>query len=142
MWRFEHTETTTATPDQLWARYVDPTTWPEWDHETESVTAEGALAVGLRGRLKPKGGPWTSFLVTEVEPGAGFTDVTRLPLARLQFRHRIEAVPGGSRFTHTVTIGGPLWPLFARVIGRTIAAEMPTAMATLARLAQGATITA
>jgi Polyketide cyclase / dehydrase and lipid transport len=140
MWRFEHTETTSATPAQLWSRYADPTSWPQWDHETESVTIEGPLAVGARGRLKPKGGPWTSFVVTEAEPGVGFADVTSLPLARLEFRHRIEAVPGGSRFTHAVTISGPLSPLFARVIGRTIAAEMPTAMAALARLATAATV--
>jgi hypothetical protein len=140
MWRFEHTQTTSAGPERVWARYVDPTTWPEWDHGTESVTADGPLAVGRRGRLKPKGGPWTSFVVTEAEPGVGFSDVTRLPLAQLRFRHRIEAVPGGSRFTHTVTITGPLAPLFARIVGRTIAAELPTAMATLARLAEDASI--
>ena len=140
MWRFEHTETTSAAPEQVWARYVDPTTWPEWDHGTESVTIEGPFTVGARGRLKPNGGPATSFVVTEAEPGAGFADVTRLPLAKLWFRHRIEAGPGGTRFTHTATITGPLAPLFARLIGRTIAAEMPAAMAALGRLAQGASI--
>jgi uncharacterized protein YndB with AHSA1/START domain len=140
MWWFECTETTSATPEQLWARYVDPTTWPQWDHGAERVTSDGWLAVGRRGRLKPTGGPWTSFVVTEAEPGVGFADVTRLPLARLEFRHHIEGTPDGSRFTHTVTISGPLSPLFVRLIGRGIAAEMPAVMAALARLAEAASV--
>jgi len=75
MWRFERTETTSATPEQLWARYVDPTTWPQWDHGAERVTSDG-----------------------------------------------------------------PLSPLFVRLIGRGIAAEMPAVMAALARLAEAASV--
>ena len=82
MWQFEHTETTRATPEQLWAHYADPATWPVWDDETESVTVEGPMAVGTRGRLKL------------------------------------------------------LAPLFARVVGRNVAAGMPGAMRSLARLAE------
>lgn len=37
MWAFEHTETTSATPDQLWARYIEPATWPQWDHGIAAV---------------------------------------------------------------------------------------------------------
>jgi polyketide cyclase/dehydrase/lipid transport protein len=136
MWQFEHSETTSATPDQLWARYADPASWPAWDDGTESVTVEGPMAVGTRGRLKPKGGPTTTFEFVEVEPGRGFTDVTRLPLARLEFSHRIEPHGDATRFTHRITITGPLSPLFARVVGRNVAAGLPGAMRTLARLAE------
>ena len=136
MWQFEHTETTRATPDRLWARYADPASWPSWDDGTESVTVDGPMTVGARGRLKPKGGPATTFEFTRVEPGRGFTDVTRLPLARLEFTHRIEADGDGARFTHRVTISGPLSPVFARVVGRGVAAGMPGAMRALARLAE------
>lgn len=136
MWALEHTETTAAPPARLWRRYTDPTRWPEWDHGTERVTVDGPLAVGTRGTLKPTGGPTTRFTFTEVVPERGFTDVTRLPLARLTFTHRLEPDGTGCRFTHRVTITGPLAPLFARVIGRTIARELPTAMRALARLAE------
>ena len=141
MWQFEHTETTRATPEQLWERYADPASWPAWDDGTESVSVEGPMAVGTRGRLKPKGGPTTTFEFTQVEPGRGFTDVTRLPLARLplarlEFAHRIDPDENGTRFTHRVTITGPLSPLFARVVGRDVAAGLPGAMRALARLAE------
>ena len=99
------------------------------------------MAVGTRGRLKPKGGPTTTFEFTHVDPGRGFTDVTRLPLARLplarlEFAHRIDPDENGTRFTHRVTITGPLSPLFARVVGRDVAAGLPGAMRALARLAE------
>lgn len=136
MWACAHTEMTTATAAQLWTRYADPTTWPEWDHEIATVTVDGPMATGMRGTLKPVKGPATPFVFSEVEPETGFTDVSRLPLARMTFRHLIEPIPAGCRFTHTVTISGPLSPLFARVIGRNVAAGLPVAMQALARLAE------
>jgi len=139
MWTFEHTETTSATPAQLWARYSKPETWPEWDHETAVATVQGPMAAGTHGTLKPVKGPTTPFTFTEVTPGVGFTDVSRLPFVRLIFDHHIEATTTGSRFTHRVTISGPLSPLFARVIGGTIAVGLPTAMQQLSRLAETTT---
>jgi len=100
------------------------------------VTVDGPLAVDTRGILKPVRGPATPFTFTEVTPDVGFTDVSRLPLARLTFTHRIEPTPTGSTFTHSVTITGPLSPLFARVVGRNVATGLPRAMRQLARLAE------
>ena len=135
MWTCEHTVTSHATPAQVWARYAEPRTWPEWDAATEHVTLQGLFAVGSRGSLKPVGGPTTRFTLTEVVPDVGFTNVTRLPMARLEFRHQIEATSTGSRLTHSVTISGLLSPLFARVIGAGVARDLPSAMTALARLA-------
>lgn len=136
MWTGEHTETTDASPAQVWARYADPRTWAEWDSAIERVTFTGPFEVGARGTLTPVGGPTTRFTLTRISPGAGFTDVARLPLARLSFDHRIEPDGAGSRLTHTVTITGLLSPVFARVIGRGVVRELPGAMQALARLAR------
>jgi len=136
MWTFEHTETTSAAPAQLWARYADPSRWPEWDHEIAVVVVQGPMAVGTHGILKPVKDPKTHFTFTEIIPEVGFTDVSRLPLARMTFRHRIDPTPTGSRFTHEVVISGPLSRLFARVIGRNLAAGLPVSMRKLARLAE------
>ena len=136
MWEFMHTETTTATPQQLWRRYRDPGSWPEWDHGTERVTLNGPFAAGTTGELKPAGGPKTKFRVLEVTEGVSFTDVSYLPLAKMRFAHKIEPVDKGTRFTHHVTISGPLSPLFARVIGKKVAAGLPSAMRRLGDLAE------
>ncbi|MFE3003461.1 SRPBCC family protein [Nocardia sp. NPDC059246] len=138
MWKFAHTESTTATPAQLWRHYADPTEWSKWDHEVEWVTVDGPFAEGTTGSLKPAGGPKTRFAMTEVTPNVSFTDVSRLPLATMTFEHRIEAAAEGTRFTHEISIAGPLSPLFARVIGRRAAAELPKAMRKLAELAEAA----
>jgi len=135
MWEFRHTETTAATPEQLWKRYADPPTWPEWDHKTESVTLDGPFAVGTTGKLKPVGGPKTKFRLLEVTDRRSFTDVSFLPLAKMHFSHKIDPAAGGASITHTVKISGPLSPLFARVIGKKIAAELPRAMRRLGTLA-------
>ncbi len=136
MWTFEHTMTTTASPAELWARYAEPAMWPQWDQDLASVRMDAAMAVGARGTLKPKKGPATPFTFTDVTPNVGFTDVSRLPLAQLTFTHLIEPVPSGSRFTHGVTITGPLSRFFGRLIGRKLAAGVPEAMRTLAHLAE------
>jgi hypothetical protein len=135
MWHFEHTEKTSATPEQLWAHYSDPANWPQWDHGTTAVTIEGPFKVGTRGTLKPAKGPKAAFVISDLTPLVSFTDITRLPLTTLEFAHRIEVVDGITRFTHSVTMNGPLTPVFSRLIGRTIAAELPDAMRKLAELA-------
>ncbi|MGI8651390.1 MAG: hypothetical protein ACR2I7_01175 [Geodermatophilaceae bacterium] len=94
------------------------------------------MAAGTCGILKPGQGPQDPFTFTAVVPGVGFTDVSRLPLARMTFSHRIDPTPAGSRFTHKVVISGPLSRLFARVIGRNVAAGLPVSMQKLARLAE------
>lgn len=136
MWMFQHTESTTATPAHLWDLYADPTRWPRWDHAIAAVTLDGPMATGTQGTLKPAKGPKATLKFTEVTPEVGFTDVTRLPLARLSFAHHIEPTGAGCRFTHRVSITGPLAPLFGRVIGRRVAAELPISMRALADLAE------
>lgn len=138
MWTFQHTETTTATPEQLWQLYQDPTTWPEWDHQLEDVTVDGPFETGSTGTIKPVGGPRTKFRMVEVTEKVSFTDVTRLPLGKMRFDHWIEPGVSDTSFVHRVTITGPLTPLFARVIGRKVADDLPAAMRTLAARAEQA----
>lgn len=136
-WTTTHTVTSTASPHAIWARLADVPNWPDWDHGVDWVRLDGPLAPGTKGTLKPDGGPRTPFTVTEVDPGRRMTDVSRLPLARLTFEHTIAPTPqGGATLTHHVTITGPLKALFARLIGRDIAADLPETMGRLVALAE------
>lgn len=136
MWTCEHTETTTAPPSAVWARWADPATWPEWDPETTAARLDGPFEAGTSGSLTPAGGPAVRFVLTEVTPGASFADCAHLPLARVLFEHIVRADDTGSRFTHRVTVTGPLAPVVGRLLGRRIAAGLPHAMRCLARLAE------
>ncbi len=55
------------------------------------------MAPGSRGTLKRVKGPRTPFTFTEVTRRSGFTDVSRLPFARMTFVHLIEPIPSGCR---------------------------------------------
>lgn len=137
-WSTEASAVTAATPENVWALYEQVSAWKSWDHEVESSQLDGPFQAGTAGVLKPKGGPTSKFLLTSVEPARRFSDVTRLPLARLSFEHTLTPIPGGTRIHHRVTIDGPLAFLFSRVIGRKIAAGLPHAVQSLAQAAQAA----
>ncbi|HEX8051388.1 MAG TPA: SRPBCC family protein [Thermoleophilaceae bacterium] len=134
-WTTEHTEYTSASPQRIWELWSDVSTWPLWDEGLERVTLDGPFAAGTKGRLKPAGGPAVGLELTDVRPGAGFSDVTRLPLARMRFEHSAVRDGERTRVTHRVTITGPGTPLFSRLIGRGIANDLPQTIGTLARMA-------
>jgi hypothetical protein len=140
MWTTDATAETTASPAEVWQRYVQVARWNEWDHGIETSALDGPFAVGTRGRLKPVGAPTSAFVLTRVEPNRAFADRTvlphpRLPLATLAFEHELVPTGNRTRITHRVKIAGPLGPLFARLIGRKIASELPTAVRKLATIA-------
>lgn len=134
-WTFEHTEYTPASPDSVWAHWSDVTSWPAWDPGVERVSLEGPFAAGTKGTLKPMGGPKVRFELSDVRPGEGFADVTKLPLARMRFDHTAIREGDRTRVTHRVTIGGLATPLFSRLIGRGVAKDLPDAVKALVRVA-------
>ncbi|BAJ74281.1 hypothetical protein MTES_1317 [Microbacterium testaceum StLB037] len=108
------TRESSASPSAFYARWVDHDSWREWSPDTEWARVEGEVRRGARGILKPVGGPRTAFEISELEPDRVYTDVSRMPGARLTFRHEVEPTPGGSRLTVLVTLEGPLSWLWAR----------------------------
>lgn len=138
MWTFEHTESTTATPEQLWEHYADPSLWPRWDKELAAVEMVGPMVTGARATVRPTSGPTTTITFTEVVVGTGFTDVSRLPLGLTTFifDHRVTRTRTGCRFVHEIRVGGPLSPVLGRAVGRRLAAGLPSAMRSLALLAE------
>ncbi|RHX84493.1 SRPBCC family protein [Leptospira stimsonii] len=138
MKRIQHEEITKASPTQLWKIYQDVSNWKTWDHEIEESFLKGDFKVGSKGMLKPKGGPKTWFRLMEVRDQELFSDLTHLPLCKLEFRHELIPTNSGTKFVHTVIFSGPLSFLFSRVIGNKIREELPGAMKNLARLAEAA----
>lgn len=128
-------EYTHASPESVWSQWSDVASWPVWDSGVERVTLQGPFAAGTKGTLKPTGGPRVRFELTEVRPVEGFTDVTKLPLSRMQFEHSAVRESDRTRLTHRVTISGLTTPLFARIIGRGVAKGLPETVRTLARVA-------
>ena len=130
------TRISTAAPSAFFGRWADMATWPEWNADTEWVRLDGPFSTGSRGVLKPKGGPKTTFVITELTDRV-FTDVSLLAGARLTFRHTIApTADGGSEVSVTVTLAGPLARLWNLILGKGIAASLDRDLAALAATAE------
>ena len=144
MWSFEHSVVAEGVSRaQVWRVWTDLEHWPVWDTAAEWVRpgSAGPMAVGQTYVLKPRQGPRAKGTFTRVDPGRGFADVTRLPLCKLGFDHRVEdlAEGRGVRITHRVTLAGPMTFLFRRALGERIARGIPDVMRQLVTVAAKAT---
>lgn len=109
--------TSTATPGAFYARWTDHDTWPEWSPDTDWVRVDGPVEVGTTGVLKPRGGPRVKFVISACTPGREYTDTTRLPGARLVFRHTVEPAARGCELHVRVTMAGPFAFVWSRIMG-------------------------
>lgn len=113
--------TTRHTPADVYARWSAPGSWATWDPEVRSASLDGTPALGARGRLRPRSGPAATFVITQLEPDAVFTNSSSLPGARLNFVHTAERTAGTTRVTVTVGLTGPLARLWRPLVGRGLA---------------------
>ena len=110
-----------ASPDRVWAVMSDVERWPEWADTVTAVTRLGGrnLGLGSRFRVEQPKLPPTEYVVTEVEPGEGFTWVATGPGVRTTARHRVEPVAGsGSRVRLSVEQSGPVGAVMGRLFFR------------------------
>ena len=108
-----------APPERVWAVISDIERWPEW---TPSVTRierldAGPLAVGHRARIRQPRLLPAVWRVTALEPGRGFTWVTRSPGVHVTGGHWVEPAGAGSRAHITLRFDGILARLVARLAG-------------------------
>src|SRR5436190_890318 len=95
----------------VWDVFTDVERWPTW---TASVTSldlvEGTeVAIGTKARIKQPGFPHLVWTVTAVEPGAGWTWVSRSPGATTTAIHEIRPLDAGTtRVEQTIDQRGVL----------------------------------
>ncbi|BFU46247.1 SRPBCC family protein [Krasilnikovia sp. MM14-A1004] len=135
--------TTDVPARAFFERWADMATWPEWNTDTEWVRLDGPFRTGATGKLKPKGGPATRFVITSLVPGREFTDVSLLLGARLTFQHLVTVDSSGSTtVTVEVTIAGPLAFLWTAALGKGIAKGLSGDLARLEAAARTAGVSA
>ncbi|MEC3980704.1 SRPBCC family protein [Amycolatopsis sp. H20-H5] len=133
-YEYEHTVTTTAPADAVWALWSDVSRWTEWDTSLEAITLDGPFAPGSGGTMTIPGQPLITYILTEVEPGVAFSDETAIPGGVLRFGHRLTTADGLTTITHRVEIDGP--PEMAKEFGPVVTEDVPEAMRALAKLAE------
>ena len=117
-----------ASPERVWEVLSDVERWPEWTETVTRVTrldpaspGSSSLGLGSRVRVEQPRLPSTEYVVTELDPGAGFTWVATGPGVRTTARHRIEAGTGrGGRVRVRLSVrqAGPLGTVMGRLFFR------------------------
>jgi len=136
MWTAEHTIVTNTPKELVWNTWANVENWPKWDKGVEWCRLDGEFKVGTTYTLKPVGGPEAKAEIIDCQPFKRFADITRLPLAKMEFAHELAEEKDGLHVTHRVTISGPLGFFFARVIGRDTARDLPETIARLISAAE------
>jgi len=113
-----HTERSAASPAAIWELWSDPGRWAEWNEQIQRAEVDGELAPGATVRAKLRRGGTVRYEVTALEPGRLLIWEVRLPGARQGHAHRVSPRGGGAEITHRMYVRGPLWPLFALLLGR------------------------
>ena len=132
---FRHSTPTHALPESVWAVWTDVANWPQWDMELVYASLTGPCERGTRGRLKPRGAPASSFVLSEVTPGQSYTFTTALPLGELHVR-RYLTQGETLTFTHEVDFTGPSAPVFRALLDARYRKALPDAMQKLRALAE------
>lgn len=102
-----------ATAAEIWAVLVDGASWADWTPTI--VRLEGAIAPGGRVRLRSSLDPKREFALTIRE----FVPNERLTWGDAMGQRTYALTPlrgAGVRFRMQEKIGGPFFPLFARMI--------------------------
>ena len=136
MWTAEHTIVTDASRESVWKIWADVENWPKWDKGVEWCRIKGEFKAGTMYTLKPVGGPEVKAVITDCQPLSRFTDITKLPLAKMEFIHELVEEKDGLHVTHRVNITGLLSFLFEQIIGKDTARDLPDTMGNIVRLAK------
>lgn len=124
-WSRSHSVLTTASDDQIWRRWTDPTSWALDDPSVEWARFDADPAPGTVGRLKNHGLPSQKFVFTDVRRNRRMDFAIALPWGRLSITHEFVPIDDALRVTHGVVIDGALTPLYVQLIGRGIASGLP-----------------
>lgn len=136
MWAKKVTLKTTASRENIWNLWTDVQNWSRWDDELECSELNGKFTEGEKGILKAKKGPKSKFELILVSELNEFTSRSFLPLAKMDFTHRMSEKNGELFITHGIEIKGVLSFLFSKVIGEKLIRELPKAMNKLLNTAE------
>lgn len=129
--------------EHLWDVLESVERWPEWNPAVGLAAIEGPIREGAAGRYAPSHrvlGPLhrrtaPSFRVTAFEAGRRLALEQPQPGGRQLIEWTLEERDGGTLFTQSVTLDGPLSQQFGLTAGEPIVRGFPAQCARLYRLA-------
>ena len=114
---------TGASPERVWRLWSDVSTWPNWNPDVLSVAIQGPFVSGAQGTMTTKAGGTHDITLRDVDPGRSFElETSPIPLGRFHFECQVQPTPAGaSTISQSITIRGPLGPLYSAMMGPRIA---------------------
>ena len=134
--QFEERIRIKATPEQIFAIYMNVSAWSNWDPDVLSSSIDGEFVSGIKGKLKPSKGPEAKIEFTEVTNNKSFTTISKLPLCKMSFEHELAPLGEETEAIHRVVFSGLLSPLFGRLIGSGIKKGLSATMQGLKNAAE------
>jgi len=118
----------------VWAIVTDVDNWPAWDPHEQEARLDGPFVAGTTGWSKPKGGPATTWTLTEVIAQRRWASECTLPGGKMAGGNVFEPLGDGRiHCARTIRITGPLVPLFRLYFGPRIRRDMFATWAALER---------
>jgi uncharacterized protein YndB with AHSA1/START domain len=118
MFEAEASRSTQTPASAVWARWISPARWPEWDPRVKSAEAESDLEVGVPIKVRLGKGGSVRQEVVELDPGHRLVTEYKLPGARVGHEHLVEQRGPGSEVTHRLYVDGPLGGVWAMMLSR------------------------
>lgn len=133
MWQCEYSIETKASPDEVWALFIDVPGWVNWIEGLDRIEIDGPFEKGATLIMTPSGqGPVPTRLV-EVRRNESFIDESKMGETVIRVIHRIESIGRDrTRVTYSPQVTGPS----AEEIGKAISAGFPDVLKALAALAE------
>ncbi|AEV84802.1 hypothetical protein ACWT_3779 [Actinoplanes sp. SE50] len=125
MYEFGESTVIRADLSAVWDTVTDVSAWPAWDPHEQQARLDGPFATGTTGWSKPRGGPATTWRLTEVVPRRRWASECDLPGGTLSGVTAYEPLDDRRiRCTKTIRVTGPLTPLFRFYFARRIRRDM------------------
>ena len=113
---FEGSARSTATPEQAWAAWTDPSVWP--GGPIASARLHDSFELGGKITTRAKGYMPLTSTITRIEPPRLWTGVAKTPGLTMTIDHVIEPNDSGVLLTERATLSGPLAGVVSRLLGR------------------------
>lgn len=134
--KFRHTLETSASPEKIWAIWIDVEHWSIWDTELQDAYMDEPFELGAIGKLTPKRGRISTFRISQFNSGNSYTFTLRLPFCSLNVHRYLVSRAGITYFTHEVSFRGLFAWIFGLLLGRQFKAALPGVMDNVRSIAE------
>jgi hypothetical protein len=123
-----------ATAEDCWALWTNPARWA--GDVIVMAKIDGPFAVGAKITMRVKGHPPLKLTITRIEAPLLWTAEARAPGLTETIDHLIEPTDSGTLLTQRTVFTGPLAPIAARMLGKTVRKTFEATTAHFGRLAE------